>query len=276
MIPSAQSRSTASVRGAVAGSPAGAPSEMLRILQVQAVAGGVGELQCRQHLAEGGRAVGPGHLEVDQVGSGRDPGRPAALAAAGDQPGHEGAVAVGVGEAPLAGQVGAGHHPAGQVAAGRDPGVEHPDPDAPPPPRRRGRGGAASGRGPRGEPRRPGGAGTGSAALTCMGRSASVTARTPGWEDSSSARSSGTRASRPPTIGRAASERPPTAATASATPSPWTRTSAKEREVGEVDRASGGIGSGETSSTSDATSRNTPVTRAGRPLPAVRTRTGCT
>ena len=57
--------------------------------------------------------------------------------------------------------------------------------------------------------------------------------------------------SRPPTIGRAASERPPAAATAAATPSPWTRTSAKEREVGEVDRASGEVGSGETSSTSE-------------------------
>jgi hypothetical protein len=48
----------------------------------------------------------------------------------------------------------------------------------------------------------------------------------------------------------------------------------KERDVGEMDRASGETG--ETDSASDATSRNTPVTRAGRPLPAVRTRTGST
>jgi hypothetical protein len=72
--------------------------------QVEAVAGGVGELHGRQDLAEGGGAVGPGDLEVDQVHAGGDPGRPAALAAPGDQPGHEGAVAVGVGEVPLAGE----------------------------------------------------------------------------------------------------------------------------------------------------------------------------
>ena len=57
---------------------------------------------------------------------------------------------------------------------------------------------------------------------------------------------------------------------------PWTRTSTTDREGGEMDRASSEVDSGETSSTSDATSRNTPVAGAGRLPPAVRTRTGCT
>src|SRR5918993_2757611 len=154
--------------------------------EVEAVAGRVGELEGGPDLAEGGGGpVGPGHLEVDQVGAGGDPGRPAGLAAPGDQPGHEGAVAVGVGEAPLAGQVGAGHHPPGQVAAGRDPGVEHPDPDADV-----GgvRGGglppiesdtAARGCVPDPHPN----PGTCSGALTWSGRSAAVTARAPGEGD---------------------------------------------------------------------------------------------
>jgi hypothetical protein len=115
----------------------------------------------------------------------------------------------------------------------------------------------------------------GAAALMVKGRSASVTDRTPGSSDSSTARVAGTWASRPPTIGRAVSERPPAAATAAAAPSPWTSRSTRERDVAEMDRAPEGTGAA-TSSTSDATSRNTPVARAGRPPPAVRTRTGCT
>jgi hypothetical protein len=71
-------------------------------------------------------------------------------------------------------------------------------------------------------------------------------------------------------------KRPAPAAATAAAPPPWTRTSTTGREGGEMDRASSEVDSGETSSTSEATSRNTPVAGAGRLLPAVRTRTGCT
>jgi hypothetical protein len=92
---------------------------------VEALAGGVGQLHGEQHLGQGGRAVRAGDLEVDKVGAWRGAGRSAAAAVARDQPGHEGPVAVGVGEAPLPGEVGPGDHPPGEVAGGGDPGVEH-------------------------------------------------------------------------------------------------------------------------------------------------------
>ena len=110
VMPPAQTRSTASVSGAVAGSSAGAPSDRFSTLDVEAVLRGSASWMGRTAPARGWSRRTPGHLEVDQVGTGRDPGG-AGAAAPGDQPGHEGAVPVAVGEALLAGQVGPGNDP---------------------------------------------------------------------------------------------------------------------------------------------------------------------